>query len=65
MEKMTEEKSLNLWFLAIGIIVITSFGIAYNTSVKQEANTQKINKEIQAEKRRADSLILQIQLKNK
>ncbi len=62
---MTEEKSLNLWFLAIGIIVITSFGIAYDTSVKREANTQKINKEIQAEKRRADSLILQIQLNNK
>jgi hypothetical protein len=65
MEKMTEEKSLKLWFLAIGITVIASFGIAYNTSVKQEANTQKINKEIQAEKRRADSLILQIQLNNK
>jgi hypothetical protein len=62
---MTEEKSLNLWFLVIGFMVIMSFGIAYNTSVKQGANTQKINKEIQAEKRRADSLILQIQLNNK
>ncbi len=58
---MTKEKSLSLWFLALGIIVIMCFFMAFNKPVKQVANTQKINKEIQAEKRRADSLLLQIQ----